>query len=104
MKRRGFFGALGGLIAAPAAAVIVSKQVQGELMAAVEPAADKPLAREMHESYLSMTCATVGFNPRSAAWEPSEGYDERNNIVRCAHCGTRGFADYTHCDSCGAPT
>lgn len=68
MKRRGFFGALAGLVASPAAAVLVTKQEvpQGPEL----PPDAGPLRREMVENFSAYECVTaVWFEKSPAVWK-----------------------------------
>ena len=103
MKRRNFFGALAGLIGAPAAAsmVTVTKEATdtfghaGQLLDTDSLLAEtdypKPLAREMRMAWVSATCCTMASCYRNVQWDAK---------VSCKYCGSTLHG--ARCDGCGA--
>lgn len=94
MKRRGFFGAFAGLIAAPVAGAALKSEL--DLPVVTNPPMPCPLPEWPEVKYIAFTATCT-------PWATvSDSLDEMHKITRCKFCGGREFSHYRNCRHCGA--
>lgn len=99
MKRRGFFGAFAGLMAAPVAAVALKQAEIYDLPVVVPPAEPLTLLPPDMSKYLSYTARVTAF--ASVDTQINDEYERDNAIIHCPACDGREFVGYANCRHCG---
>lgn len=109
MKRRGFFSALAGLVAAPAALAAAEALPEAtpqppKIVGFGGPPMYAEILDDDLEQRFSMTVTPILQYPDRvpSLKDDPDGYDKYHCITRCVACNERIFREYMYCKYCHA--